>query len=93
MLRIGFKTPSCVAQPFRKDGIMKLRYFYAIISILILLVFNFYEGHAGFQDFLKDAKKFFSQDEGLTDKEIVNGLKQALKIGTSNAVGIVSKIR
>ena len=67
---------------------MKLRYFFTISSILILLVFNFYEGHAGFQDFLKDAKKFFNQDEGLTDKEIVNGLKQALKIGTSNSVRI-----
>lgn len=71
---------------------MKLRHFFALVGIFLSLVFNFYEGHAGFQDFLKDAKKLFGQDEGLTDKEIVAGLKQALKIGTSNAVGIVSTL-
>ncbi len=61
-------------------------------SIFILLIFSHHVGHAGFQDFLDRAKKLFSQDEGLTEKEIVKGLKQALKIGTSNAVGIVSKM-
>jgi hypothetical protein len=49
-------------------------------------------GNAGFQDFLEGAKKLFSGDKGLTDKEIIKGLKQALRIGTQNAVGLVSKL-
>ena len=71
---------------------MKFRILIATISICILFFANFNEGHAGFQDFLKDTKKFFGQEEGLTENEIINGLKEALKIGTSNAVGTVSKL-
>jgi hypothetical protein len=71
---------------------MTRRNLITIGSIFILLIFSLHAGHAGFQDFLEGAKKFFNQDEGLTDKEIVKGLKQALKIGTSNAVGIVSNM-
>ena len=75
----------------RKEIFMKLRILIATISICILFIANYNEGHGGFQDFLKDAKKFFGQEEGLTENEIINGLKEALKIGTSNAVGTVSK--
>jgi hypothetical protein len=61
-------------------------------SIVILLAFNLYDGHAVFQDYLNDAKKIFSSDEGLTEKEIINGLKEALEIGTAEAVQVVSKV-
>ncbi len=61
-------------------------------SIVILLAFNLYDGHAVFQDYLNDAKKTFSSDEGLTEKEIINGLKEALEIGTAEAVQVVSKV-
>jgi len=70
---------------------MKNRIFFVVVSIVFLLEFNLYDGHAGFQDLLKDAKKIFSSDEGLTESEIINGLKEALEIGTAQAVQIVSK--
>jgi len=71
---------------------MKFRILIATLSICILFIPNFNEGYAGFQDFLKDAKKFLGQEEGLTENEIINGLKEALEIGISNAVGAVSKL-
>ena len=47
--------------------------------------------HAGFQDFIKDAMKTLGGEKGLTNDEIVKGLKEALEIGTSTAVKTVSK--
>lgn len=47
---------------------------------------------AGFTDLLKDAQKAVGlQGGGLSDGEIIDGLKQALEIGTKNAVNTVSK--
>jgi hypothetical protein len=46
---------------------------------------------AGWQDFLKDLQSTISNDKGLTNGEIVDGLKQALSVGTQNAVTYVSK--
>lgn len=63
-----------------------------VLSLFTLFAFSSYDGYAGFQDLLDSAKKILGQDEGLTESEIVKGLKEALEIGTSNAVGIVSKI-
>jgi hypothetical protein len=47
--------------------------------------------HAGFQDFIKDTMKSMEGANGLTNDEIANGLKEALEIGTRNAVQTVSK--
>jgi hypothetical protein len=47
--------------------------------------------NAGFQDFIKDAMKTLGVEKGLTNDEIVKGLKQALEIGTRTAVEMVSK--
>ena len=47
--------------------------------------------NAGFQDFLKNAMKSMGFEQGPTEKEIIDGLKQALEIGTSKAVQLVSK--
>lgn len=87
--RAGRKTYPLVK---RKAVPMKKRIGLVVGIIVILLVFNLYDGHAGFQDFLNDAKKMFSSDEGLTEKEIINGLKEALEIGTAEAVQVVSKV-
>lgn len=67
--------------------------------LLILLCLSIVNGsvytravHAGFTDFLKDAQKAVGLEQGgLTNSEIIDGLKQALEIGTKNAVGAVSK--
>ena len=71
---------------------MNKRIYLVVGSIIILLTFNLYDGHAGFQDLLNDAKKIFSSDDGLTEGEIISGLKEALQIGTAEAVQIVSKV-
>ncbi len=71
---------------------MKNRISLVVGSLLFLLFFNLYDGHAGFQDFLRDAKKIFSSDEGLTEDQIIKGLKEALEIGTAQAVQVVSKV-
>jgi hypothetical protein len=63
-----------------------------VFSLFILLAFSSYNGYAGFQDILDSAKKILGQEEGLTESEIIKGLKEALEIGTSNATGIVSKL-
>ncbi len=47
--------------------------------------------YGGFQDFLKDAMKSIGVEQDLTEDEIVDGLRQALEIGTRNAVNLVSK--
>lgn len=47
---------------------------------------------AGFTDFLNDARKAVGLGQGgLTNTEIIDGLKQALEIGAKNAVARVSK--
>jgi hypothetical protein len=71
---------------------MKNRIFLVAVSIVFLLMFNLHDGHAGFQDLLNDAKKIFSSDEGLSEGEIISGLKEALEIGTAEAVQVVSKV-
>jgi len=46
----------------------------------------------GLTDFLKDAQKSLGLGQsGLTNAEIIDGLKQALEIGTKNAVDLVSR--
>jgi len=49
---------------------------------------------AGYQDLLKSAAKTMQggQGQGLSDGEIASGLKEALHIGTQNAVSLVSRI-
>ena len=71
---------------------MKKRLYLIVGSLFFLLVFNLYDGHAGFLDILNDAKEIFSGDEGLTESEIIGGLKEALEIGTAEAVQVVSKV-
>ena len=80
-------------RPSRRKAIhMRNRIYLIAGSIIILLTFNLYDGHAGFQDLLNEAKKIFSSDDGLTEGEIISGLKEALQIGTSEAVQVVSKV-
>jgi hypothetical protein len=65
-----------------------------ILSIVISLLFVFSFGRqvdAGFQDWLKETTKKLGGEKGLSEDEIVNGLKQALEVGTNNAVSTVSQ--
>ena len=63
-----------------------------ILAISIFSVFNY--GHqvdAGFQDWLKEAFEKFGVETGLSEEEIISGLKQALEIGPRNAVRTVAR--
>jgi hypothetical protein len=65
-----------------------------ILIIVISLLFVFSYGRqvdAGFQDWLKETVKKLGGEKGLSEDEIINGLKQALEVGTNNAVTTVSK--
>ena len=63
-----------------------------ILAISFLLAFSYpYPADAGFQDWLKDAAKLLQGEQGLSEDEIVSGLKQALEIGTRNAVRTVGR--
>jgi len=69
---------------------MKSRILILIVSLLFVIGY----GHpvdAGFQDWLKETVKELGGEKGLSEDEIISGLKQALEVGTSNAVTTVSK--
>ena len=63
----------------------------AIFGMLVFAVFNPPTLNAGFMDSIKDAIKSMGKKEGLTETDIVDGLKEALQIGTANAVSLTSK--
>lgn len=65
-----------------------------ILIIVISLLFVFSYGRqvdAGFQDWIKKTTKKLGGEKGLSEDEIINGLKQALEVGTNNAVATVSR--
>lgn len=61
------------------------------VLICLMLAIPATQAHCGLQDFLKSAMKSLGLEQGLTENEIVDGLKEALEIGTSKAVTLVSK--
>jgi hypothetical protein len=71
---------------------MKPKRMMIILSWFVLVITIPYPAPAGFQDMIKGAMKSFQGGGSLTDSDIIQGLKQALEIGTANAVGIVSKV-
>lgn len=70
---------------------MNTRIFLVLSSILSIWVFSTPLAVAGFQNFLKSAQKIFETSDSISESEIVEGLKQALEIGTGKAVDLVSK--
>jgi hypothetical protein len=70
---------------------MKNKIHHLTLFICLLLTVHATDAFPGFQDFLKGAMKSMGLEQGLTEGEIVDGLKQALEIGTQKAVGLVSK--
>jgi len=69
---------------------MKLRVLILIISLMFVVSYG-HQVDAGFQDWLKETAKNLGGEKGLSEDEIINGLKQALEVGTTNAVTTVSK--
>ena len=63
-----------------------------ILGMSLLFVFSYGpQVDAGFQDWLKETTKKLGGEKGLSEDEIINGLKQALEVGTTNAVATVSR--
>ena len=62
-----------------------------IVAVVLCLWISIPMAHAGWSDFLKDLKSTITNDQGLTNSEVVDGLKQALSVGTQKAVTYVSK--
>ena len=71
--------------------ILKIRFQKIFLLIFLTLVVHASDVYAGFQDFLKGAMKSLGLEQGLTESEIIDGLKEALEIGTSKAVTVVSQ--
>lgn len=66
----------------------------SIVFILFFVGFSFslsISARAGLADFLKDLGKSIGSSRELSEEEVARGLKEALEIGTSNAVNIVSQ--
>ena len=70
---------------------MKNRHLLVLTSALLIWVFPTVLVMAGFQDILKEAQKIIGTSDSASESEIVEGLKQALEIGTGKAVDLVSK--
>jgi hypothetical protein len=63
-----------------------------ILVLSLFFVFDYVrQVDAGFQEWLEEAAKRFGVEKGLSEDEIIDGLKQALEIGTRNAVRTVSR--
>jgi hypothetical protein len=69
---------------------MKSRILIIVLSLFFVCSYG-HQADAGVQDWLKDAARKLGGEKGLSEDEIVNGLKQALEIGTGNAVQTVSQ--
>jgi hypothetical protein len=65
-----------------------LLYFCAFVAAFFLAP----RAQAGLGDLLKDATDVFTQGGGLSQSDIISGLKEALQIGTGNAVSVTSKV-
>ena len=70
---------------------MKYRFLIVLFGVLSIWVFSAALVTAGWQDILKGAQKFLGGSDSISESEIVEGLKQALEIGTGKAVDLVSR--
>lgn len=72
---------------------MKLRIVLVLGCVFGLLpgIVDVSPSYSGFQDFFKEAMKAIGGEQGLTEQDIVKGLKEALEVGTNNAVALVSR--
>lgn len=69
-------------------------YFVFIIAIVFAITMVFAnETHAGWRDFLDQVKEKYNQKNNskLSDKDIIEGLKEALRVGTKKSINILGK--
>lgn len=61
------------------------------IGTIVLVLVPFTSGYAGWGDILKTVKETVERSSGTSQREIVEGLKEALEIGTANTVQALSQ--
>jgi len=72
---------------------MKLRNTILVMGVTLLVTLSSGAARAGFEDFLKKTlQNALEGNAGLSENEIVQGLKEALEIGTDNAVRLLSRV-
>jgi uncharacterized membrane protein YeaQ/YmgE (transglycosylase-associated protein family) len=75
-----------------KEGTMKTFRLLFLSIMMVLVIARFTQAQSQWGDILKGAQKALEGGGGLSDSKIVDGLKEALHIGTGNAVQTVSKV-
>jgi len=70
---------------------MKTKIQLIIVCVCLIPAVLASEAYPGFETFFKDAMKSLGLEQTLSEKDIIDGLKQALEIGTGEAVALVSK--
>lgn len=74
------------------ETLMKKVRLFATALVMLLGIAAAWPAHAQFGDFLKRAKEAVGIEEGLSESKIIQGLKEALEIGTRNAVKTASHV-
>ena len=72
---------------------MQLRSTILVLGVTLLVTFSAGAARAGFEDFLKKTlQDVLEGNAGLSENEIIQGLKEALEIGTDNSVDLLSRV-
>jgi len=72
---------------------MKLRSLVLVWGVALLVTLSAEPARAGFEDFLKKTlQSALEGSAGLSENEIIQGLKEALEIGTDNSVSLLSRV-
>jgi len=72
---------------------MKLRKMILVTGVVLLFTSTVVPARAGFEDFLKKTLETVLEEQaGLSENEIIQGLKEALEIGTDNSVTLLSRV-
>ena len=71
---------------------VKITVLSAMICLFALSAFAVPSAAGGWGDILKDVQKALGGEESITETDIIQGLKEALHIGTAEAIKGVSKI-
>lgn len=72
---------------------MFLRKTVLVLGVVLLVTLSTGAARAGFEDFLKKTlQDALEGNAGLSENEIIQGLKEALEIGTDNSVSLLSRV-
>ena len=65
---------------------------FCVSTIMVLVMVPLAQAQSQYGDILKKAQKALAGGGGLTESKIIDGLKEALQLGTGNAVQTVSQV-